>query len=262
MVDARYRNKKNGRVAVVVQEDQKYKTSLIQYEDDGSEQQVSNSTLKRWWEQLDDDDEEMDEVVDDQDDDEEYIDDDDEEYEDDEDGEEDTVEDDDEEEEAEEEVVEEEPAPRKSRGKKDTVKPANEVKKAVKKKAEPNPKVMEMLDYVISVVKEQGGEIYTPASQSGTRAFKVGGHMYARLLTTRSAVTVTCRAVVTDDIAEPTKKINHMFANLYTYESMNATDKKLVKKLLQASLKYQEEKNENSGKNKKAKAESKKGGKK
>lgn len=290
MVDARYRNKKNGRVAVVVQEDPKYKTSLIQYEDDGSEQQVSNITLKRWWEELDDEDEEVDDVEDDEDLDDEY--DDEEEYEDeeDEDVEDDESDEDEEDEDPEEdaeddteedsEEVEDEDlagdgTPLKEVGKEiaaqakkkaETAKKASKdkPKKQAKKKAEVNPAIIEMMEYVESVVKEQGGEIYKPESQAGTRAFKVGGHMYARMLSTRSAVTLTCRAVVADDIAEPTKRINHMFANLYSYESMSAADKKLVKKLLQASFQYQEEKNSSSGK--KAKAEdkkiSKKGGKK
>lgn len=291
MVDARYRNKKNGRVAVVVQEDPKYKTSLIQYEDDGSEQQVSNITLKRWWEELDDEDEEVDDIEDDEDLDDEYEDE--EEYEDDdedEDVEDDESDEDEEDEDPEEDAeddTEEDPeevedddlagdgTPLKEVGKEiaaQAKKKAEAAKKAstdkpkkqAKKKAEANPAIIEMMEYVESVVKEQGGEIYKPESQAGTRAFKVGGHMYARMLSTRSAVTLTCRAVVADDIAEPTKRINHMFANLYSYESMSAEDKKLVKKLLQASFKYQEEKNSSSGKKTKAedKKVSKKGGKK
>ena len=164
----------------------------------------------------DDEDEEEDEELDDEDED-------DSEEDDDEDSDEDEDEDDDEEVEDDEDEEEEEPAPKKGKGKK-----APEPKKAAKskkpaaprKKAENSPEVNALVEYVESEVEAQGGEIFQPQSQPKNRAFKLGGHMYARLLYSVKSVTVACRAeAVKGTGLKPTKSINHMFSELYSYRS-------------------------------------------
>ena len=293
---AKYRNKKNGRIAVMLEEDKKYKTVLLQFEDNDEETQISTSTLKRWWEAVEEDeDEEYDEDEDyeededydeDEDEDEEEQDEDDDEEdeedeEDDEDDDEDTEDEDleedsedvddeededsddededddsdedDEEEEQDDEEEDEEPAPKKSK------KPAKEKKPAApRKKSEESKEVKELVEYSESCATEQGGEIFQPQSQPRNRAFKVGGHMYARLLYSTKAVTVACRKDAVDKTGlKPTKSINHMFSELYTFEKLDKTAKANIKKLLKVSFDYQLAKN-NAGPKPKAKKADKK----
>lgn len=302
---AKYRNKKNGRIAVMLEEDKKYKTVLLQFEDNDEETQISTSTLKRWWEAVeededeeydededyeedeesedydedeedydeDEDEEEQDEddeedeedEEDDEDDDEEDEEDDDEDTEDiedvddeededsDDEDEDDDSDEDDEEEEQDEEEEDEEPAPKK------TKKPAKEKKPAApRKKSEESKEVKELVEYSESCATEQGGEIFQPQSQPRNRAFKVGGHMYARLLYSTKAVTVACRKdAVNKTGLKPTKSINHMFSELYTFEKLDKTAKANIKKLLKVSFDYQLAKN-NAGPKPKAKKADKK----
>lgn len=301
---AKYRNKKNGRIAVMLEEDKKYKTVLLQFEDNDEETQISTSTLKRWWEAVeededeeydededyeedeesedydedeedydededeeeqdeDDDEEDEEDEEDDEDDDEdtededleedsEDVDDEEDEDSDDEDEEDDSDEDD-EEEEQDDEEEDEEPAPKKSK------KPAKEKKPAApRKKSEESKEVKELVEYSESCATEQGGEIFQPQSQPRNRAFKVGGHMYARLLYSTKAVTVACRKDAVDKTGlKPTKSINHMFSELYTFEKLDKTAKANIKKLLKVSFDYQLAKN-NAGPKPKAKKADKK----
>lgn len=200
-------------------------------------------------EEEDDDDSEDDEEDEEELDDEEEDEDDEEEDSDDEDSE-DLDDDDDEDEDVEDEEDEEEdePAPKKGKGKK-----APEPKKAAKskkpaaprKKAENSAEVNALVEYVESEVEAQGGEIFQPQSQPKNRAFKLGGHMYARLLYSVKSVTVACRAeAVKGTGLKPTKSINHMFSELYSYEKLDKTAKANIKKLLKASFDYQLKKNQ------------------
>lgn len=296
---AKYRNKKNGRIAVMLEEDKKYKTVLLQFEDNDEETQISTSTLKRWWEAVeededeeydededyeedeesedydedeedydeDEDEEEQDEDDDEEDEEDEEDDEDDDEDTEDEDLEEDSEDVDDEEEEDEEEdsdeedsdeeedeeEEDEEPAPKKAK------KPAKEKKPAApRKKSEESKEVKELVEYSESCATEQGGEIFQPQSQPRNRAFKVGGHMYARLLYSTKAVTVACRKdAVNKTGLKPTKSINHMFSELYTFEKLDKTAKANIKKLLKVSFDYQLAKN-NAGPKPKAKKADKK----
>ena len=313
---AKYRNKKNGRVMEIIQEDKKYKTVLVRFEDNDEETQISTSTLKRWYEELDDededyedddeeleeddeeeededsededdeededdsdeeedddededsDDDEEDEDSDDEDEDEDQEeededDDSDEDDEDDEDSEEEEVDDDeDEQDDDEDDDEEEEPAPKKGKSSTKNAPKSKEKKAAApRKKSEESDAVKELVDYAEECVKEQDGEIFQPQSQPRNRAFKVGGHMYARLLYSVKAVTVACRKeAVSGTGIKPTKTINHMFSELYTYEKLDKTAKANIKKLLQASFDYQLKKNQGTDKPKakKEKAASKK----
>ena len=263
MIDARIRNKKTGRIAVIVEEDKKYKTAIVQYEDDGKEQNIASSTLKRWWEPVDDDDEDViddEDAIDDVDDD-----DDDYEYEDDED-EEDDEEDDVEEdpEEVEDEDLAGDGTPLKEVGKEIAAQAKKKVQAAKKestprKKSGESDEVKELVKYAESYVKKQKGEIFQPESQPRNRAFKVGGHMYARLLYSKSSVTVACRKdAVAKTRLNPTKSINHMFSELYTFTKLDKKAQDNIVKLLDASLAFQKAKNENAGSKKKPAKVSKK----
>ena len=271
-----YKNKKNGRIVEVLEEDKKYKTVLIQFQDTEEEQQISTSTLKRWYEPIEDDEdedyeddedfdeddedleedddeeeeeeEEEDEEDSDDEDDEDEDDDsdeeeDDEESEDEEEDDEDEESEDEDDEEDEEEEEEEEPTPKKS-SKKSVKK-----ERTPRKKSEESDTVKELVDYVEECVKEQDGEIFQPQSQPRNRAFKVGGHMYARLLYSVKSVTVACRKeAVSGTGIKPTKSINHMFSELYSYDKLDKTAKTNIKKLLKASFEYQLKKNQSSDK--------------
>ena len=308
---ARFKNKKNGRVMEIIQEDKKYKTVLIRFEDNDEETQISTSTFKRWYEQLDDDDEDYedddleeddededseydddeededdedldeddddeeeededsddeeededsddededeDEEEEDEDDDSDEDDEDDEESEEDEDDEEEVDDDEDEQnDEEDEDDEEEEPAPKKSKSSDKKAPKVKEKKPAApRKKSEESDAVKELVDYAEDCVKEQDGEIFQPQSQPRNRAFKVGGHMYARLLYSVKAVTVACRKEAVSGIGiKPTKTINHMFSELYTYEKLDKTAKANIKKLLKASFDYQLKKNQGTDKSK------------
>ena len=293
---ARFKNKKNGRVMEIIQEDKKYKTVLIRFEDNDEETQISTSTLKRWYEQLDDDDEDYedddleeddededseyeddeedeeeededsddeeededsddededeDEEEEDEDDDSDEDDEDDEESEEDEDDDEEVDDDEDEQDDDEDDDEEEEPAPKKGKSSDKKAPKAKEKKPATpRKKSEESDAVKELVDYVEDCVKEQDGEIFQPQSQPRNRAFKVGGHMYARLLYSVKAVTVACREeAVSGTGIKPTKSINHMFSELYTYEKLDKAAKANIKKLLKASFDYQLKKNQGTDK--------------
>ena len=69
--------------------------------------------------------------------------------------------------------------------------------------------------------------------------------MYARLLYSVKAVTVACRKDAVDKLGiKPTKSINHMFSELYTYEKLDKTAKANIQKLLKASFDFQLQKNQ------------------
>lgn len=58
----KYQNKKNGKVATLVEQNEKFKTVMLEFED-GSSQSITSSTFKRWWKKLDDDSEYVLEVM-------------------------------------------------------------------------------------------------------------------------------------------------------------------------------------------------------
>ncbi len=47
-----YQNKKNNRFATVIEENPKFNTVLLQFEDDKSTTSITTSTLKRWWKKI------------------------------------------------------------------------------------------------------------------------------------------------------------------------------------------------------------------
>ena len=48
MMNTVYTNKRNGQVAKLVEQDDKFKTVILEMED-GSTKSISTATLKRWW---------------------------------------------------------------------------------------------------------------------------------------------------------------------------------------------------------------------
>ena len=267
MVDAKYRNTKNGRVAVVIQEDLKCKTVLLQYEDDGKEQQISTSTLKRWWQELDEDDEEVDDVDDDEDlddEDEEDFDegDDVEEDEDalDEDGddeeEEEEVEDDDFEAEDDEEELAGDGTPLKEVGKQiaeqakkkaeQTKNKAEKAKPAKKHKTKPeNEGNASIIEYLASAIEKRGGIVQRHQTNYGNAgSYKVDGRRFGRYRSTKADVRIYFRFSLVKSLKKPAKNYpNEPFGAEYIFTKLTKEDKKLIDSLLDLAIKTQHDTN-------------------
>ena len=272
MVDARYRNKKNGKIAVITQEDPKFKTAMLEYEDDGREQQVSFSTLKRWWEEIDDDEEVLDDEEDYEDDDEfedypDDVEDDEEEFDEEEDDaeeDEDALDEDgdDEEEEAEddlddvEEAEEDETAgdgtPLKEVGKEiaaqakkkaeaakkesSKAKTSSTPAKKERKKAEVNPDVEKILGYIEVFSKKHGGEILTHVGGSNG-CFKVNGRRFVKYRLTNKMVKLYFKDDVTKKAEKPKRIVkNEVFNAEYEFITADKDTNKRLDTLLKLAI--------------------------
>lgn len=285
MVDTRYRNKQNGKVAVVMQEDAKYKTALIQYEDDGKEQEISFSTLKRWWEEIEDDDEvvddedlEEDDLEDDED--EEYEEDDDEDEEVDEDEEEDFDEEDEdaldedgddkeEEEEVEEDDLAGDGTPLKEVGKqiaeqakKKAEKAKAEAKTAKKPKGTRQTKPenkdnANIIEYLSSAIEKRGGVVQRHQTNYGNAgSYKVDGRRFGRYRSTKADVRIYFRFNLVKSLKKPAKNYpNEPFGAEYIFTKLTKDDKKLIDSLLDLALKTQHDINVQRSEKKTAKKE-------
>lgn len=291
MVDARYRNTKNGRVAVVVQEDLKCKTVLLQYEDDGKETQVATSTLKRWWEELDEDDEEVDDVEEDEeDDDEDFLDDEDDDEDDDFDDEEEEDEDDDEQEDDEdddEEVADEDDdseseddeeefagdgTPLKEVGKqiaeqakKKAEKAKAETKPAKKQKTTRNTKPENegnagIIEYLNSAIEKRGGIVQRHQTNYGNAgSYKVDGRRFGRYRSTKADIRIYFRYSLVKSLKNPAKNYpNEPFGAEYIFTKLTKEDKKLIDSLLDLAIKTQHDTNMQRAEKKKPKKTEKK----
>lgn len=283
MVNERYRNIKNGRIAKIVEEDKKYHTALIQFEDDDSEQNVSTATLKRWWEPVNDD------VEDDYDesDEDEYVDDEDEEYDDEEvdDEEEDSDEEaedaddedgDNEEEEEEVEDDEEELAgdgtPLNEVGKQiaeqakqKAEKAKAEAKSAKKPKAtrQTKPENKEnagIIEYINSAIEKRGGVIQRHQTNYGNAgSYKVDERRFGRYRSTKADVRIYFRFSVVKSLKKPVQNYpNEPFGAEYIFTKLTKEDKKLIDSLLDLAIKTQHETNVQKAEKKSAKKETEK----
>lgn len=259
MVDARYRNKKNGKVAVITQEDPKFKTAMLEYEEDGREQQVSFSTLKRWWEELDEDDEVLDDEEEEYEDDgeyeEEYAEDDDEEYEDEEDDldveEEEAAEIDltDDAEEDDEDAAEIDLAgdgtPLKEVGKQiaaqakqkaaEARKSATKKPAAKKEKKETKPQFdsADLQAFIVEVAKKSGCEVSQRMKNNGTeempfKCFKLNGHNIIDLHYSRSRIYLDTRE---GDLQKhtPDQSVKSFFTARFIFTADTAEARKVIK---------------------------------
>ena len=236
----KYQNKRNGKVATVIDQDERGVLTL-QYED-GSTQQITESTRKRWFKPVLEDQNSVDEaakyvqisqsvtkelnkdnskslqeMVDQQ-------------------ADEDTCADGTPYSEVGKEIAEQ--AKEKAEVQK-SKKP-----KKVKSHRVSNPEVAQIVAYIEAKVTELGGKIFTPDKAPKVRLFKVNDHMFARINISGSHVSLCCRscAVDLDDLGcLPDKTQNHMFDAIYIFEDLTKTT--LIDSIIDQSFGYQKEKN-------------------
>lgn len=230
----KFQNKKNGKVAFQISHDDKFKTSILQYEDD-STVSVTDSTLKRWWKKIEE--EAPSEVklvpmpgTEDPD------------W-----GKKHFVEQD--------EDTAGDGTPLAEVGKeiamqaKEKAKAATSKKEAApRKKKEMAPFVQEAMDYIFKQVTDQGDEVFVPTSGINMRSFKVGGHMYTKFDFTCSSITIAVKsASIQEGVRTPDKTQNHMFDAVYQFkQELSSEDKDLINKLLAGARAHRILKNDKS----------------
>lgn len=233
-----YQNKRNNRIAAVVEENSKFNTVLLQFEDDKSTTSITTSTLKRWWRKI-----EAPEVV------EPVID----------------LNNPITEEEAqklgridgekalelEEDEVAGDGTPYKevmqeilqdekvAKSRKDSKKKVKADKKE-RRRREPEAYAIEAVEYVYDVVKSFGDEIFVPATDIKMRSFKVGGHMYCKFNYSNSSITIAVRGLsIPKKFTSPNKVVNHLFDSQYQFTSaLTDTDKQLIADILRNARDY------------------------
>lgn len=242
-----YFNKRNGKVAKLVSHDDKFKTSILEFED-GSTVNITDATIKRWYKVMEEEvteepvvhklvqmpgtegdwgkehwgaEESVQELaIECPDIDNEELD------------------------EIKQAVdsfkVSDEKASKK-KGKKDSVK-----KGSTRKKKEMESYVQDGIDFICGIIEGYGDEIFIPAGNIKMKAFKVGGHMYCKFTYSCSVLNVAVQSkAMPSDIKNPDKIANHLFNSVYTFDSkLSGDDKKLIKKLLTNARNYRIEKNE------------------
>lgn len=114
-------------------------------------------------------------------------------------------------------------------------------KKSKKKTDEPAIDVTPVIDWICGKVEAMGAEVFTPEKASKVRAFKLDGHMFARLNISKKQVTLCCRSAAVADVNIPVDKAqNHMFDVCFVYTDLKK--KAIIAQLLEASYKYQVDK--------------------
>lgn len=201
----KYLNKRNGKVAELIQENEKFKTVLIKYEDD-KESTVTISTLKRWWKPLSEEEVEKEEVSSDGT---HYV-------------------------QVMEEIIE---------GAKNKV--TKKSSKKVKSTKIDSSIIEEGIQYVYSIVNSFGDKIFAPSNGMKMRAFKVGGHMYVKFDFSNKSFSVAVKGIaLPENFTKPTRLANHTFNYVYKFEHELAdTDKELIKDILTYARTYRVNKN-------------------
>ena len=208
----KYVNKKNGKVVVKAEFQDKYNTYLLEFED-GTNTKVTSSTLKRWYKAIPEDGdaeevtpapaptpapvEEPDDV--------------------------------------------EQPAPAPT-DKKKAAKPAGKRHKA----AESKQYVEDAKEFVYNTVRGFGDEIFVPASGIKMRTFKVGGHMYAKFNYSNTSITLAVKPDVIDgtDLRKPDRELNHMFRYVYLFQQeLTDDDKQFIADVLGIARRLRIDKN-------------------
>ena len=233
-----YVNKKNGKVATVVSEDEKCKTVILEYEDN-STTCVTTSTLKRWWKKFEaeevvetldvecengvTDDEALEQAVVDPED--AYV----RElgiecppvtsYE--------VVSDN------EKELTDEQYAQIGKEIAEQAKKKAKTVKQSIKKTSD---WVEEAKKFIYSLVELEQDEIFVLANNINMRSFKVGGHMYAKFNFSKSSITLAVKSSCLESVRKPDKTVNHMFDAVYGFKNkLSKEDKELLVNILKCA---------------------------
>lgn len=215
----KYKSVRNGQIAELVSGNEKQ--VVIRLEESGEERKISPATLKRWWKPMEDEEvqeQPQSEVV-----------------------EEATQEEATEavEEPAEEvnviDVTDEESAQIDFTEFEDTSEPKKE--KKPKKKRERISGDHPLKEFIEGLATERNTEVFQ-ATVPSFRSLKVDGKMYMAFTFNKKGVTLWMRSAAVQDITEY-KKMNHMFDARVQFGEDNAENRKEITKLLDASLKFQ-----------------------
>lgn len=140
---------------------------------------------------------------------------------------------------------------------KEKAKQAKKQKKSTNKKKEMSPEVTSLLDFISKEAQSAGWEPYEMGQKSGVpiqaKSYKVDGHMFCLVRFTMGSVKIACRSAATQEVATPDRTVNHMFDFIYIFDKATEANKKGIKKLMQASAKYQQAKKQKKDKKKEAK---------
>lgn len=214
----KYQNKKNLRYATLIEENTKFNTVTMQYEDDGSNTSITTSTLKRWWKKVEEESPVKENNV----------------------------------EEIQEEVAGD-GTPLAEVGKeiaaqaKEKAKKSTQVKeKKTRRLKEPEAYAIEAMEFVFNTVEKKfHDKIFVPAKDIKMRTFKTGGHMYCKFNYSNSSITVAVRGKsLPDKFTIPDKTVNHMFDSVYQFKSaLTDKDKKLITDILSNARDYRISKN-------------------
>ena len=218
----KYQHRENGKIMEILKQDDKKGTMLIQFED-GKSTSITSGTFKRWYKKVKEESKEETSFVD-------------------------TLA-------ATVGTAEEKEiplheeifgTPEEATPEAPAEEPTKPDKKApkVKKEKTPrtvNPEVNKIVDYVFKKVLSMGKgvDVFTPDKAPKVRAFKVDGHMFARMNIATSHVSICCRSKVVTVI--PTKFTHHMFDAIY--EIKDLSNPGLIDTVLKESFEYQKNKN-------------------
>ena len=211
----KFKSVRNGQIAELISENEKQ--AIIKLET-GEEKAISPATLKRWWKEMEEE-PQSEEVVTET-------------------TQEETTEEP-VEEPAEEvnviDVTDEEPAQIDFTEFEDTPEPKKE--KKPKKKRERISGDHPLKEFIEGLATERNTEVFQ-ATVPSFRSLKVDGKMYMAFTFNKKGVTLWMRSAAVQDITEY-KKMNHMFDARVQFGEDNEENRKEITKLLDASLKFQ-----------------------
>lgn len=232
----KYMNKRNNRIAELVQESDKFGTVYLVYED-GTDTTVTRSTLKRWWKALP---EEEDQSVDPPVNTETEI-----------------------SQLAQELASEAAPSPiikksNKTENERNADLEAGQKlggrgkpidKKAKKTASKIDPELQagmeELQSIILNWAADNKDEVFTSSANSSLQALKTGGRLYARFTVSKKLVTISIPEAVAELVQQdPSKRINHMFGCVYRFDrAVTKQDKDLIHLLLKTAREYRVTKN-------------------
>lgn len=211
----KFKSVRNGQIAELISENEK---QVIIKLETGEEKAISPATLKRWWKEMEEE-PQSEEVVTET-------------------TQEETTEEP-VEEPAEEvnviDVTDEEPAQIDFTEFEDTPEPKKE--KKPKKKRERISGDHPLKEFIEGLATERNTEVFQ-ATVPSFRSLKVDGKMYMAFTFNKKGVTLWMRSAAVQDITEY-KKMNHMFDARVQFGEDNEENRKEITKLLDASLKFQ-----------------------
>lgn len=116
--------------------------------------------------------------------------------------------------------------------------PDKQAKNNNRKPREMKPEIEKLMNYAFDTAKEQGAEIWSPAKDIKMRAFKVNGKMAIKFNYSNRSITLNCRSKAVAGLDGPDHVNNHCFDYSYQFVEDTKQDRKLIKDLIKASIKY------------------------